>query len=497
MSKIVKSRDGWKGKAKKRGSRIRNLKKTVKVQGKRGVEKNKKIDYLENEVAKLRAELNARGLPAENGTVIEHRTLCVLIVICGIISFRSVPRILEIFQPFLRARVRIPHFTSVINWTLRVGVAIFKQGATIIEPWVALIDCSIDIGTRKALVVLRVPLSALENKQGAIGPQDCECIGLEVTHQWDGQLVCEALTRVFEKAGNPKAIIKDGGTDLKKGVELFCAQKPEPKIRIIDDIGHVAANALKALYAPAKSFIKFIELTSKGAARIRQTTLALLLPPKIRTKGRFQGITAVAKWAQKILDLLSSKTSPENDSDLRRTRKAFAGLAKLRPFLKRFCQTCSMVELFLGLMKTSGLNEATYAAANKILAKLSKRSLVRIRLSAWLEKHIDIQRALEIGQLPILVSSDAIESLFGAFKTIIQRSPQAELNKLVFAIPLLCGNHSYSDIDRALNKCSHSQMIAQIKHAIPPTLRQQRIQKFKNSPTLVPKSGVALALDSG
>ncbi len=35
---------------------------------------------------------------------------------------------------------------------------------------------SIDIGPRKALVVLRVALSALHHQQGDIGLQDCECI---------------------------------------------------------------------------------------------------------------------------------------------------------------------------------------------------------------------------------------------------------------------------------------------------------------------------------
>jgi hypothetical protein len=496
ISKIVKSREDWKGKAQSRGSKIRGFRKSSKAHKKRRAQSQQEIQRLEDENTKLRTELMARGLPVESGAVIQQKTLCVLIVVCAIVSFRSVPRILESFQPYLWLKVRIPHFTSVINWTLRVGAAIFQQVATILEPWVALIDCSIDIGTRKALVVLRVPLSTLQNKQGAIGPKDCECIGLEVSHKWDGRLVSEALTRIFEKAGKPKAIIKDGGADLKKGVELFCAQTPEQKISVIDDIGHFAANALKALFATSKAFIKFLKITSKGAARIRQTNLALLLPPKIRTKGRFQGITVLAKWAHKILDLLGTRAKTKNDSDLSRARKAFAGLAKLRHFLNRFCHTCSIVELFLGLMKTSGLNEASYIAAKAILAKLSKRSLVRIRLSTWLEKHINIQRALAIGQLPLLVSSDAIESLFGTFKTMIQRSPQAELNRLIYAIPLLCGNHSYSDIDLALNQCSHSQMLAQIKKTIPPTLRQQRYTKFHKSSASVPKSGLFLKLDS-
>jgi len=497
MSKILDSRDDWREKAKHRGSEIRDFRKISSLHKKRIAHDKQKIHRLENEISRLRGALTDHGLPVEGGAVIHHRTLCVLIVVCGIVPFRSGPRILQIFQPLLRGKVRIPHFTSVINWTLRVGIAIFKQISTISEPWVAIIDCSIDIGTRKALVVLRVALSALQNKQGAIGPQDCECIGLEVSHKWNGQLVSDALTGIFEKTGIPSTIIKDGGTDLNKGVELFCAQRPEQKIYTVDDVGHFAANALKALFAKSKSFIKFLEITSSAAARIRQTNLAWLLPPKIRNKGRFQGITALANWAQQVLDLIGGKGKAKDNSDLSKARKAFTGLAKLRLFLNNFCHTCAVTELFLELMKTAGLNETTYIAAKDILAKLSDRSLARIRLSIWLEKHIDIHRALAIGQLPLLVSSDAIESLFGKFKTIIQRNPQAELNRLIYVIPLLCGHLSYGDIDLALERCTHTEMIQQIKQTVPPTLRQHRRQEFKRYSISGPKSGIFQRLDAG
>ena len=307
ISKLVHSRDDWKGKAKRRGSTIRDLRKTSKAHKKRQAQDERKIRRLEDEVAELRKALNARGCPMETPDAIPYRTLCVLIVVCGIVSFRSVPRILQVFQPLLRAVVRIPHFTSVIHWTLRVGIAIFNQVSTIAEPWVAIIDCSIDIGTRKALVVLRVRLSALQNKQGAIGPRDCECIGLEISPTWNGPLVSAALTKIFKKAGIPRAIVKDGGSDLNKGVKLFCAEKPERNICVIDDVGHFAANALKSLFAKSRPFIAFLKTTSRGAAQIRQTDLAWLLPPKLRGKGRFQGITVVAKWACKILDLIGGK----------------------------------------------------------------------------------------------------------------------------------------------------------------------------------------------
>ena len=493
-SKLVNSRDGWKRKAKCRGSAIRGLRKASIAHRKRKAQDEGTIRRLEDEVAELRMALNARGCAVESAAVMDHRTLCVLIVVCGIVSFRSVPRILRIFQPLLWTKIRIPHFTSIIHWTLRVGIAIFNRVSAIAEPWAAIVDCSIDIGTRKALVVLRVPLRALQNKQGAIGPLDCECIGLEISHTWNGPLVSAALTKILEKTGTPSVIVKDGGSDLNKGVRIYCAHKPAQAIYTVDDVGHFAANALKALFATSKPFIKFLKLTSRAAAQIRQTNLAWLLPPKIRSKGRFQGITEVAEWARKVLDLIGCRNKAEDDSDLTKARKTFAGLAGQRPFLNRFCQTCSITELFLELMKTRGLNEATYIEAKDAVAKLPKRSIVRIRLSAWLEKHIHIHRALAIGQLPLLVSTDAIESLFGKFKTVIQRNPQAELNRLIYVIPLLCGNHSHSDIDLALKNCSHPEMLNQIETAVPPTLRQQRSERFKNRSLPVPKSGMSEGL---
>ena len=493
----MNSRDDWKNKAKRRGSAIRGYRKTSCAYKKRLGRDRREIRHLEAEVAELRLALHARGCPVESSAVMQHRTLCVLIVVCGVVSFRSVPRILQIFQPWLWAKIRIPHFTSVIHWTLRVGIAIFKQVAMISEPWMAIIDCSIAIGTKKALVVLRVPLSALKNRQGAIGLRDCECVGLEISHTWNGPLVADALTKIFEKSGIPNAIIKDGGADLNKGVRLFCERKPQQQICTIEDIGHFAANALKALFAKSKPFVEFLKITSRAATLIRQTDLAWLLPPKIRSKGRFQAITEVAKWAHKILDLIGGKRKAEDGSDLAKARKTFLGLAKLRPFLNQFCHTCSTTAHFLERMKTAGLNETTYLEAKSVLARLPARSVVRLRLSTWLEKHILIQRALAIGQLPLLVSTDAIESLFGKFKTVIQRNPQAELNRLIYVIPLLCGNHSYNDIDRAINQCSHSEMLDQIERTVLPTLRQQRAQQLEKGSPSVPKTGIVPRLRPG
>lgn len=496
ISKIRKSRDGWKEKAKRRGSAMRELRKMSKTLQKRmdqNIGNSDEIRRLKEEIARLNTSNNdLQMVSAETGSEIHRRTLCVIIVVFGIVSFRSVPRILKVFLPLLKAKVHIPHFTSVIHWTLRAGVAVFNQVSLLSGPWMALVDCSIDVGTRKALVVLRIPLGALQNRTGAVGLQDCECIGLEVSHKWNGKLVSEALGKIFGRSGFPLAIIKDGGTDLNKGVELLRDRNPSHKIHVIEDVGHYTANALKAAFAKAEPFVKFLDIVSTGASRIRQTTLAWLLPPKIRSKGRFQGITAVAKWAQKMLDFIGGQGRAKDGTDLSLARKAFVGLAQLRPFLTLFCGVCAICEEFQKLLKIQGLNQATYVTAKKTLEKLSDKSLVKFRLSVWLEKHICQHRKLGIGDLPLLVSSDIIESLFGKFKTIIQRNPLCELNRLVYIIPLLCGNHSIATVDSALKACSHAAMLQHIEQTIPPTLRQQRAQELARRSTSVPKAGNSL-----
>ena len=421
-----------------------------------------------------------------------------MLVIEGTVSFRAVPRIWGVLQRLGWAQIQIPHFTSVIHWTLRAGMTLFNEVGPADEPWIAVIDCSIDIGTRKALVVLRVPLSALHQKQDAVGLQDCECVGLKIATRWNGPLVKDALADIFGKAGMPRAIIKDGGTDIKRGVELYQAAHDAEHVQVVEDVGHLAANALKAEFAWRAAFAKFLDIVRKGSSRIRQTDLAWLLPPKVRTKGRFQGITEVAEWAGKLLNLMGGPGRSKNGSEVGMLRTAFHGLSQLRGFLEQFCATCRVTELFLKLLKRKGLNQATGAQAKIILKQLPQDSQVRARLESWIDRHLKIQRQLAVGQIPLLVSSDVIESLFGKFKTIVQRNPQAELNRLVYIIPLLCGTHTCAEIDRALRGCSHGQMLDQIRKTIPLTLRQQRYRILDAEPAgRVPETGATARLEAG
>ncbi len=287
MSKIIRSRDEWKRKAVMRANELREFRKTNK--------------HNQDKIAELKAQIKAmeRASEEEKKTVKESsvvvdlqvqqvRALCIMLVLQTVVSYRSVPRIINLFKTRTELTLEwIPHFTSVINWTLRLGLGMLKQVHTIHKPWLAIIDHSIDIGTKKALVVLRVAIDALKHKNQAIQLKDCECIGLSVCETVNGKTISIELEKIFSQAGMPSAIIKDCDSTLAKGVKLW-SEKQDTTIAVVDDIGHVMANALKAQFEKTTAYSRFTSLISRGANRLRQSELAFLIPPKLRSKGRFQ-----------------------------------------------------------------------------------------------------------------------------------------------------------------------------------------------------------------
>jgi len=76
--------------------------------------------------------------------------------------------------------------------------------------------------------------------------------------------------------------------------------------------------------------------------------------------------------------------------------------------------------------------------------------------------------------LPLIVSSDIIESLFGKFKYTLERSAQSDMNRSVLLIPTLCGNLNNEIIREGLNQASCHDLDVWEKNNIPYTVRKRR-----------------------
>jgi hypothetical protein len=120
-----------------------------------------------------------------------------------------------------------------------------------------------DVGTKKALVVLRVRLDILSQRSGALGLADCECIGLHVSETVNGDTLARELEEIFAQAGTPVGIIKDCDATLNKGVRLW-SQSRAQALEVIDDVSHVMASALKKQYENSDAYKQFILYADGG-----------------------------------------------------------------------------------------------------------------------------------------------------------------------------------------------------------------------------------------
>ncbi len=168
VDRLKKSRARWKEKASARAEEIRERRKSEKRLKTRIQELKAELKRLKNsslsEKSPTTSTKNSQIMELREAS--ETRALSVLIIVSTMIPFRAVPKILKI----LPWEGWIPHFTSVLNWTMRVGLALLKRAGKVAYPWIAIIDYSLAIGRNKVLVVLRVPLTLTEGKRESTHP---------------------------------------------------------------------------------------------------------------------------------------------------------------------------------------------------------------------------------------------------------------------------------------------------------------------------------------
>jgi hypothetical protein len=248
---------------------------------------------------------------------------------------------------------------------------------------------------------------------------------------------------------------------------------------VIEDIGHGLATALKAQFECMSEYRCFTALAARAAKALRQTELAFLIPPKLRSKGRFLSIGKLARWGEKMLGVLAVKGRASKGSPLAKLRAALPGFLTLRAFLATFATTAVTLSQVMEILKHQGLHHSTYTQCCQLAEQLPANSIVKHRLCAWLSRHIDLQRQLT--SLPLLVSSDIVESLFGNFKHILERSPQADLNRTALLIPALCGQPDAAILSNALVHARQSDLATWEQEHIPYTMRKKRQAFFADN----------------
>jgi hypothetical protein len=395
------------------------------------------------------------------------------------ISFRASIKVLGALHVVgLGVISRLPHFTTGIEWALRVGLYCLQRAQRrIAEKWCCIADFTIQIGSKKALIVLRVPVSALKTGK-ALTLKQVEVIGISIRETWNGARVKMYLRSLFQRCGWPSQVVSDCGPDIKKGIVDTLLEAPNAA-SWISDITHVVANALKHYYADLSLFKQFQKLCTDIRQRLQQTRLAFLLPPKARAKGRFLNVSRQAEWGLRSIAYLDAKERQQapDASDL---AWSLRGLKPFKAFLTNLVRHTRCLNQVMKVVKTQGLTTDSIQACQETLGTLPARSPIRKEVNHYLEQYVP---GVESTDGPLLGSSDVIESLIGKAKQRMDPNGRAEINKSILLIPCLCGEITQELVAEALSTVHVQDVTTWVSKTVGQTMRSVRRREFPSSRT--------------
>ena len=119
-----------------------------------------------------------------------------------------------------------------------------------------------------------------------------------------GPLVQAEWERAVAVTGEPRAILSDAGTDLKKAWEGFRPQ--HAAVAELSDIKHKLALFVKAALEADPRWSAFVGQVGRAKAQLQQTELVSLIPPSLKEKARFMNVDALIRWGGRVLHYLDT-----------------------------------------------------------------------------------------------------------------------------------------------------------------------------------------------
>jgi hypothetical protein len=471
LAKVKHSRNQWKRKAQERGDQDRSLRQQLaRVKAERDQAKQA-LKEAQARLCQLKSPSQAvAGWP--KGDVVWLSLRLFLEVHIG---FRAVSRILSLLAPALGIK-KVPCAQTLINWVIRLSI-VRLQSARLLQglplsrvPFsnglIWMLDSSIGLGTGKILAVVAIDAHDHHLTPGAPALEHARCIGVSVADAWTGDTIAELLGRLIAQVGRPAASLKDAGSEWPKAVALLDERGLASPC--IDDISHAAAGMLKRYYPPPPAFERCVSACGRVSGKLKQTLLACLAPPTVRTKARFMNVPRVFTWADRVLKL-SPAGGAKTGSTFAKLRACLAELPTCKALIKRFRGDAAGLLAGQKILKTTGLSHDTLAQGQPLIDAMPSRAL-RLEFNAYLAFELETATTLGLDHLGLPISSDTIASLVGVAKHHGVGQTQ-DAARIALRLPAVCGAPTREEAAQvlAVSVARHQDLTAQCT-----SLTQQR-----------------------
>jgi hypothetical protein len=421
-------------------------------------------------------------------------SLFVNLVLSASASLRCASHAMELFLGYLpqSLSLRSPSWVTGRFWLLRLGYYKLNRAKDISEDWVWIIDRSVQLGTEKCLVILGIRLSCLPVPFRSLRYEDMEPIELLPVKKSTGAIVYEQLEETIKKTGVPRQIVSDEGSDLKKGIELFCQNHPETVFTY--DIKHKCAALLKHTLEHDDGWKEFNRLMSQTKQKIQQTSLSFLSPRNQRTKSRYMNAEIVIDWGEKVLHFLAKyqtdrevqdcrktqEQQKENSRDEFDTRTLMEKVGWVRDFgeqLKEWGDMLTLVSVAEDFVRTKGVYCEASTELEKCLAGIGDTSRTQTLREALLNFVAENSAHAKPAE-KLVGSSEVLESLFGKFKRLEGDQAKSGFTGLLLSIPAMISKTTDEVIQKAIDGVLTKNVLDWCKKYIGKSLQAKRREAF-------------------
>ena len=200
---LLRSRETQAERAKQRARKIRDLETIIRQQERTIREKDEQRATQRRRIAELEAENEAlRKQPLrfpDDPRLPAHEFGSMMIAMCvelvRRVGFRATPDVLEIVFDALGIEVKkLPDWTTVRTWALRVGVAAIDRPIEPADDWIWMADHSNQIGPEKVLSVIVLRACNMPPPGQSLRHEDVRVLDLVVGTQWKR----EEMTEVYQ-----------------------------------------------------------------------------------------------------------------------------------------------------------------------------------------------------------------------------------------------------------------------------------------------------------
>lgn len=496
---LLRSRETQAKRAKNRTKQIQRLNKLVEQQ-------RATIRRLEAEIAEKAAEIARRKIEnqqlrkqppilPQDPPLPDHKFGPKMISLCvnlaRRIGLRSVTDVLRMVFEWLGVEAKLPDWTTVRTWMLRVGVAAIKQPIEKADDWVWMADHSNQIGPEKALSIIGLRASNMPPPGQALQHDDLRVLDLSPGTSWKREDMKEAYERVAQQCGPPLALLIDGAVELREGAEMSESLQNDGKNTIIlGDFKHHAANVLKKIVGKDERFSEFTTQLGRTRSTIQQTELAHFTPPSPKPKSRFMNLKPTLEWAMMVSWQLSHPDSQGRQKiTVERMNEKLGWLRDFHDDIHRWhgcqevvCASSKFINeqgVFRGAARQLRDHLRTVQNDNEFKSTAASRKVM-----ACLLRFVRQSEAKLTEEQRLPMSTEILESSFGLFKQLERQHSKGGFTSLLAAYGCLLHSTTPKSIRRDFALISVKDMRDWVSQKLGKTLaskRQTAYQEYRNA----------------